>query len=153
MITGLKIVRGPGAVVTEKKTQEYGGRVGTGMSAAFGSSYIVDTGEMSGHQVRGQEATFGGSSDFVFAYRLSRISFTKDDNQIPVAKQERYTAGAMLGVKSERIAEDHVSEFMERLRVEGEDAVRRDLRGMESVTAIDEDDNKACECFVVPLKH
>ena len=153
MITGLKTVQGAGAVVTERQTQEYGGHVGIGMSAPFGSPHIVDTGEMSGHQVSGQETTFGGSSDFVFAYRLSRISFTKGNNQIPVTKQEKYTAGAMLGARSERKAEGHVSEFMERLRVEGEDAVRRDLHGMESATAIDEDDDEACECFVVPLKH
>jgi len=151
MITGLKIVRGPGAAVTERKTQEYGGHAGIGRSAPFGSPYVLDTGNMSGREASLQETTFGGSSDFVFAYRLSRISFTKGDNQSTVAKQERYTAGAMLGAKSKRKADDHTSGFMERLRFDGEDAVVRDLHRMKSVAAIDEDD-EACECFVVPLK-
>lgn len=152
MVTGLKIVRGPGAAMTQRKTQEYGGHAGIGISAPFGTPYVLDTGDVSGRQASRQETTFGGSSDFVFAYRLSRISFTKGDDQSPVAKQEKYTAGAMLGAKSERKADDGVSIFMERLIVEGEDAVRRDLRGMESVAAIDEDDEQLCECFVVPLE-
>jgi hypothetical protein len=152
MVTGLKIVRGPGAAVTQSKTQQYGGHAGIGMSAPFGTPYVLDTGDFSRRQASREETSFGGSSDFVFAYRLSRISFTKFDIQSHVAKQEKYTAGALLGATFKRNTDDCASNFMEGLIVEAEDAVRRDLRGIESVTAIDEDNEQLCECFVVPLE-
>lgn len=151
MVTGLKIVRGPGAEMIERKTRRYEGHARLGVSTPFGSPYVVDSGDMTGYQASSQGTSFGGASDFIFAYRLSKISFKKEGDQDPLPRQERYrTAGGMLGINSEHEDDDCLSDFMEDLTIGGEDAVRRDLPNMVPLAAFDESDDKECQCFVVP---
>jgi hypothetical protein len=152
MITGLKVVRGPGAAVIERNTQVYGGHARMGISAPFGSPYAFDTGDLSGRQENLKDTAFRDSSDFIFAYRLSRITFKTQDGQPPVARPEKYRTGALLGVNSEREEDDHVSGLIDALIIEGEEAIRQDLSEMEWFAAIDENDEGECQCYVVPLQ-
>jgi len=150
MVTGLKLARGPGSQVISRKYAVREGHANVGISGFTmpGGAVTFDAGDMSIHQVRNEENSFRGS-DFVVAYRLSKITVRKDLEQIVVAKNEKYTAGAMLGAETnERVYPDLDPSL--NVTIEGEGAVECELPTDEIVTAVDERGIESCQCFIVP---
>jgi hypothetical protein len=151
IITGLKIVRGPGAEVTKRRSLGGHGSAKFGVPGTVaGFPFAVDTGEVTLHHSGSENTSFGGGSDFVFGYRLGKITFHKSPQGAQVPKHQAYTVGAVLGVKDNPSVKNSPAAITATIEFGGDDAVAQELRGEELIPAIDEDDNQECKCFVVP---
>jgi hypothetical protein len=151
IITGLKIVRGPGAQVTSRRSHGQDGFAKFGLPGTIaGAHFAVDTGEVTLSHTDTENTAFGESSDFVIGYRLGKITFHKDGVGIQVPKYQIHKDGAMLGVKDDQNVGTSIPVINARVEFEGDDAVAQELLVEESIMAIDEDDNQECKCFVVP---
>jgi hypothetical protein len=101
MVTGVKIARGARSVLQEKQARGVNARFGvdatgfTGVPAQGGPQFKVEA-------THHEKVQFGGSKDFVFAYRLLRI--------IPkphgVIKKKRFEAGATTLTNDDAYIED-----------------------------------------------
>jgi hypothetical protein len=58
----------------------------------------------------------------------------------------------MLAAGQDRDVDDSTVRINAQVTYEGEEAVAEDLGNQDTVTAIDEDDNTKCRCFVVRQK-
>jgi hypothetical protein len=150
MITGVKIARGPGSEIISKRSLGREGHAHFGLSVA-GSPLALDAGNMMLHQAGADNTSFGGSSDFVIGFRLAKISFHENAEGVRVPKQQMHTGGAMLGVKEGQTRGESSSTITAKVKFDGDEAVADDLREEDLITAIDEDDDQECRCFVVPL--
>ncbi|KAF3019350.1 hypothetical protein E8E14_010666 [Neopestalotiopsis sp. 37M] len=103
IITGVKVVTGISASTESGRSTganigvEVDGTVWSGGAVPIGGGPSVEHTVSSGAKTR-----WDGSDDFVFAYRLSRVSVSKKTHQ--VASEEEYQKGAMLGKEAERAA-------------------------------------------------
>jgi hypothetical protein len=153
MVTGLKIARGPDSQVMSRKSMIREGRANLSLPGVIGFSPIAfDAGDMSFRQSSSTNTSFGGSSDFVFAYRLGKITFCNNFGDYPVPKLQKFREGAMLAAGQDRDVDDSTVRINAQVTYEGEEAVAEDLSNQDTVTAIDEDDNTKCRCFIVPQK-
>ena len=151
MITGLKIVRGPGAEVTKRRSLIGDGSARFGVPGTMaGVPFAVDTGEVSLHHTNSENTSFGGSSDFVIGYRLGKITFHKNSEGAHIPTLQTHTDGAFFGLRDDKNAEASLPVITPKINFEGDDAVVRDLQGEELIPAVDDDDNQTCMCFVVP---
>ena len=92
MITGVKIARGARAV--RKEADEIGGEAKVSLNAALALGAPVEVGPKLGASIRREGARgFGGSSDFVFAYRLRKI-FVRFSSRI---RSKEMTGGKLEG--------------------------------------------------------
>jgi hypothetical protein len=153
MVTGLKIARGPDSQIINRKSMIREGRANLSLPGVIGFSPIaVDAGDVSFRQSSTTNTSFGGSSDFVFAYRLGKITFCNNFGDHPVPKLLKFKEGAMLAAGQERDVDDSTVRINAKVTYEGEEAVAEDLGNQDAVIAIDEDDNTKCRCFIVPQK-
>jgi hypothetical protein len=153
MITGLKIARGPGSQVTSLKSYGREGQVKTGLSASVaGFPFTVDNGDVTLRQAGVKNTSYGGSSDFVIAYRLGKITFHKTADGSHTLKHEKYTVGAVLGEDDAPSRRESSSKITASVQFDGDHTIAEELRKEkeEVVIAIDEEDNQECSCFVVP---
>ena len=149
MITGLKIGRGPDSQVTSSRSYSREGHIQTGLSTNMaGYPFAIDTGSTSVHQSGAKETKFRGSSDFVIAYRLAKITFHKKVDGVRIPMHEKYTVGALLG-EGEGLSRDD-DKLALKVRVDRDAAVAEELSKEDLATAIDEEDNHECMCFIVP---
>jgi hypothetical protein len=152
MITGLKIVRGPGSRVTTQRSMAREGNVNFGFPGIMGAGpFTLDALNTRLHQAGTTNTSFEGS-DFVFGYRLGKVTFEKDEDCY-TAKQQTCTDGAMLGIKKSQGSGDgrNINIGM-KVVFEGDDAVSEELPSDALESAFDEDGNEECQCFIVPLE-
>jgi hypothetical protein len=157
MITGLKIVHGPGSHVISRRAMTQGGHANIGLSGfRDAGSSAVDSGDASIRQggTTSTNFSYNGSSDFVIGYRLGKITFQRGwwSGKGPhPPKYQRNVAGNMLGVSERRTNEDFHSSNAVKVIYEGEEAIAEELReqNLASIAAIDEGDDEDCQCFVV----
>lgn len=107
MVTGVKIARG--ASVTRLKTHSSSVGVQAGLSTdpSWVPCNVGLESEMSKHD--SQSLSFEKSSDFVFAFRLRKITY---DKKKP-AKSESYNTGAMLGADDEMTSTEPQAEILD----------------------------------------
>jgi hypothetical protein len=152
MVTGLKIARGPDSQVTNRKSIIREGRANLSLPGVIGFSPIAfDAGDLSFRQQSSTNTSFGGSSDFVFAYRLGKITFCNNFEDCPVPKLQKFKEGAMLAARQDR-GDEGTTRITAKVTYEGEGAVAEDLCEQDAFIATDEDDNSKCRCFIVPPK-
>jgi len=124
-----------------------------------GASIALDSGDMRTRQTKIEDTSFGGSSDFLIGYRLSKITFRKNSAQEFTPKLEKYTqgnlcggGGAMLGWQT---FDDNIRTFQSTLSIaiEVKEAIEKDFAAsaLRPVAAVDEDHNTECQCVMVPL--
>ena len=147
MITGIKIAIG--ASVTSTKLKERGINVqlgvdGTavgGVPLGLGPNVEVSSG-------RTQAVSFDGASDFVFAFRLREIIYSKKRGMT----DREYSKGALFGLESGQGAaafqpkQDVSEEDLEVLGLADEDVNAEDV-DLEASATVDDDDGEACECL------
>lgn len=101
MITGVKIARGARSILQEKKARGLGAKSGvdatafTGAPIQGGPDFKIETAHY-------EKVQFGGSKDFVFAYRLLRIIPKRSG----VIKKKRYEAGTTTFGNDDEFVED-----------------------------------------------
>ena len=151
IITGLKIVRGPGAEVTKRRSLGGDGSAKFGVPATLaGVPFAVDTGEVTLHHTDAENTSFGGSSDFIIGYRLGKITFHRNHEGAQVPEHQPHTDGAFLGVNDDQSAETSRLDITASIEFGGDDVIAQELQGEELIPAIDEEDNEECKCFVIP---
>lgn len=150
MITGLKIVRGPDSQVTARRSMARGVNANFGLPLMMGAwPNALEAGDITLRQQGTKNTTFSGSSDFVIAYRLGKITFVTniDDVRVPKYPLEKHTAGAMMGSDGGDRAKS--LKAAKKVNYEGGGAVALELHE-ELLAAIDEDGDEECRCFLVP---
>jgi hypothetical protein len=153
MITGLKTVRGLGAKVTSKRSTGYEGSANFGISGMMPASpFALDAGDVTLRHEGWEDTSFRGSSDFVIGYRLIRITFKKNAEQVHVPEHQKHTVGAMLGVKNGPGRETRYSIIAARAEFGGDEVIADELCNQSFATAFDEADDNECKCFAVPSK-
>jgi hypothetical protein len=148
IITGLKIVRGPGSQVTSRRTIAREGHANFGLPGIWGAGpFTLDSGDMRLHQAGTTNNSFSGSTDFVIGYRLGKITFEKLTG---APKHQKHTEGAMLGITNGP-GNDNAGSYDDlKVIFAGEAAAAEGFCEKELVSAIDEDDGEDCHCFIVP---
>jgi len=150
IVTSLKIVHGPDAEVTSRRSRAQEGHANIGLHGLMGASpFALDAGDFSVRNARNTTSSFDGSSDFVFAYRLGKITFPPDAEGVPQPKHQLHKVGAVLGIDEVRKIDVRVDELPRAVCFEGEEAVLRGLDAEKLLTAIDEDDEGECKCLIV----
>jgi hypothetical protein len=150
MITGVKIARGPGSEIISKKSLRREGHAQFSLSVA-GSPLALDAGDMMLHDASVDNTSFRGSSDFVIGFRLVKITFHETADGVRVPEQQKHIDGAMLSIKEGQTKGESYATITVKVRFDGDEAVADELREEDLITAIDEDDNQECRCFVLPL--
>jgi hypothetical protein len=151
MVTGVKIVRGPGSHVVSRRSIAQGGQANISVPSPMGAGGVVfDSGDVSFGQGGTANTSFNGSSDFVIGYRVGKITFQKVSEGDRVPRHQRHEVGAMLGISEGRANEDAPTV---KVILEEEEGIAEELhrQNMVAIGAIDEADDKDCKCFVVPL--
>jgi hypothetical protein len=92
MVTGVKIARG--ATVTSKNVKECGGMLKIGVDGTMVGAPVSGGPKVESTMTRTEKVEFGGSSDYVFAYRVVRIKLKRSGD----VSQDDYTKGAMFGL-------------------------------------------------------
>jgi hypothetical protein len=96
IITGVKTVTG--AKAKSHKSRAVGGKLGVEVDGTIWSGGTVPIGggpEVEGKRENKEGTSWKGSSDFVFAFRVRKVSVKKKTGE--VKKYEEYKTGAMLG--------------------------------------------------------
>lgn len=102
IITGLKVVTG--AEVNTQKSCTVASTFGSEVDGTVWSGGTVPIGvgpSVEGKLGKKASTKWEGSSEFVFAFRVSKVFVQKKTGQ--VIKEEEYQKGAMLGNKTERL--------------------------------------------------
>ncbi len=101
VITGLKTVHG--AKAKTLVSRRYGGKLGVEVDGTVWSGGTAPVGggpEVEGKTGKKHGASWAGSDDFVFAFRVRRVRVGQKTGAVD--RQEDYKAGAMLGSDAER---------------------------------------------------
>lgn len=93
VITGIKIVRGANAKTCQNRSKGGETKVEADLTTISGAPIALGP-EVNFRTESTTEMCFGGSSDFVFAYRVRKILVAKKDSTIK--RDKDYTKGAML---------------------------------------------------------
>ena len=148
MITGVKVAIG--ASVTSTKLKQRGiqmqlGVDGTAVGVPLGLGPDI---EISSGQTQG--TSFDGASDFVFAFRLREVIYSKRQGIV----HREFSKGALFSLEDGRRKpaverNEEISEGFELLGLADEDVTAEDvdLKG----SAIVDDDGEACECLIVQI--
>lgn len=102
IITGLKTVTG--AKAKSHKSRAIGGNLGFEVDGTIWSGGTVPVGggpEIEGRAKKKERTTWEGSSDFVLAFRVRKVSVKRSTGA--VTEEEDYQKGAMLGIEPEKI--------------------------------------------------
>ncbi len=153
MITGVKIAYVASGKTT--RTSKHGFELSPSVNLAAASVPITPGMKLSGNMADKEEVSFESSSDYVFAYRLTRIQYMPKQGIYAI---EDFRKGALYNFedqvvvdssKDERAAhvEGNAPMEIEVIGVEGADTKADDL-GMDAVLAVD-DDGELCECVTM----
>ncbi|MCJ1443063.1 MAG: hypothetical protein MMC23_003560 [Stictis urceolatum] len=133
MITGLKMVHG--AKVGEKNSKGHGGNAKIGADLTATGAPVTVGPDVEYSVEKGQEVSFDGGSDFVFAYRLTRIKY-KRKNLV----SEEYTKAALFSSdESQSAPEVQNSQVVIEGLVEPEG---NELLGAKIASSIDEEEDE-----------
>ncbi|KAH7417512.1 hypothetical protein BKA64DRAFT_740007 [Cadophora sp. MPI-SDFR-AT-0126] len=140
VVTGIKVVRG--AKGKSGRERGVGGEVGVSVDGTIWSGGLVPVGggpSVSSQHDRKASESWEGSSDFVFAFRVSKVSVkvrkseTGEAKEIQVGKEEMYKKGAMLRNEVRAEAEDEFEILEGEVDVEEEGCVEKELRDGDEV--------------------
>jgi len=145
IVKGVKIARG--ATAKTLRTKANGGR----LSVSVDRTLMVAPGSVGPKleaEIKKEDGVeFGGSDDFVFAYRLGRIKVRKTGE----AEEDDHNEGALFGVPE---AEDDKEKEKEKVafrvtEVEGDEAVAGEFGEEEIVETLDDDEvDEKCTCII-----
>lgn len=145
MITGVKIARG--AHVTSKTTKAHQEMLKVGVDMTALTAVPVSGGpKMETSRTNERQVKFDGSSDYVFAYRVSKIRLRKDGK---VKAQEDFNKGALFGVDegdSGRVEDLAAGDW----DVEELVSTSQELQGGNNVSEVYEDGEDAIGVVVEP---
>jgi hypothetical protein len=146
MVTGLKIARGPSA--TRKQVDEIGGEGKIGLDATATTGVPVQGGpKLSLSRKREDSEWFSSSSDFVFAYRLQKISVSWSGSM----SSKEVTGGDLLGHGDDVSGSEDEDEVDGLGEIEWVQLDRRDLGsdyvpvGFRTVAVRDDADDQECQ--------
>ena len=151
MVTGVKTAYG--ATFTMSKSREWGGEGKVGISPNVPGLEVGPTGSFT--QTSKVTETVGGPTDFVFAFRLNKLHYSRTRSKYV---QEKFTKGALYSdtwdeneddpdkrdgttVPAEDVAESEGEEVAEVEGLEEEDAGEAEFQ-IEGVTVVDEEDGE-----------
>ncbi|PMD35139.1 hypothetical protein L207DRAFT_637536 [Hyaloscypha variabilis F] len=143
MITGLKVARGVRAKSRKVSGIEGRATASATLGVVLGAQGNVE-GETAGRLRQITADSFEGSTDIVIAYRLRKITCSRTME----VKHEEETSGAILGIEDEAsgsLRSYHVA------TISREDAAADDSDASKMFLALDDVDEKECQCFV-PIK-
>jgi hypothetical protein len=133
MVTGVKIARG--ASVTGKTVKVYEGMLKAGLDATMLTGVPVSGGpQIETSSTKEQEVKFDNGSDYVFAYRVVKIQFSKDGN---VKGHKDFIKGALFGTDEGTSNKEDLG--AEDWSVEGLVATSEELQGNDIVSEVYED--------------
>jgi hypothetical protein len=146
IVTGLKVVRG--GKIKSSKTRGRGGALSVGLDGT-GVAVPVEAGpEFEVQRSREEGVEWGGSDDFVFAYRVSRVKVKKRSGEVV---EEGYTKGALFGLKEDKDGNVVVGGGgFEIDEVEGDAAIAEEF-GEEELVDV-EDDEEECVCMLPEME-
>lgn len=108
VITGIKVVRG--AQANTQKSRGVTGTLGVEVDGTLVTSGVVPVSggpELEASVSKKSKASWAGSSDFVFAFRVSKVWVDRMTGQ--VEREEEYLKGAMLGEEQEEVKRPELS--------------------------------------------
>ena len=145
MITGVKIARG--ADVEQARSKEAGTHLKAGVDGTTAGSPVAVGPEVTISSSNSETTSSKGSSDFVFAYRLREIYYSKGK-----VKHREHNKGALqdLGGSSTKSSKEDVSAIppLEILGCAGEDVTGEGSAAGNGL-AVDEDNGEECNIFAV----
>ncbi|PVH85639.1 hypothetical protein DL98DRAFT_557564 [Cadophora sp. DSE1049] len=137
VITGVKVVRGANSSGKSGRERGVGGEVGVSVDGTIWSGGLVPVGggpSISSQHERKATESWEASSDFVFAFRVSKIGVkikkrgAEEETGLEVGKEEMYKKGAMLGDEVEGEGDGDEFEILEGdVDVEEEGCVEKEL--------------------------
>ena len=143
IISGLKIVRG--GKIKSSKTRGHGGTLSVGIDGTALAAPVEVGPEFEVQRAKGEDVEWGGSDDFVFAYRLSRIKVKRKTGEV---KEEKYVKGALYELKPDEdgntIQEE--SPIFEFEKLEGDEVIAGEFE--EELVHVQDDDEGDCVCVV-----
>lgn len=131
--------------VKSSKKRGHGGSLSVGLDGTAVAMPVEAGPEFEIYKERGEDAEWGASDGFVFAYRVSRIKLKRRTGEV---KEEEYTkGGALYGLKESlnRDADQEEGVRFEMDDIEGDDAVAREFSEEELINAAD--DYEECICI------
>ena len=145
MITGVKIARG--ADVEQARWEEAGTHLRVGVNGTTAVSPLAAGPEVTISSSGSETTSSKGSSDFVFAYRLREIYYSK--GKVKHRQHNKGALQALSGSFTKKSKEDDSVIFpMEILGYAGEDVSGERLAVSEEL-AVDEDNGEICNIFTV----
>ena len=144
MITGIKIARG--ADVALAKSKEAGAHVRAGVDGTPAGTPVAAGPEVTISSKDSEKTSYGGSSDFVFAYRLRKIFYEKGQ-----VRDDEYNKGALYGLGDWKADEMKADPSASTLEVIGLAKVDASAKGPEfrEEPAIDEYGEEQCNIVKV----
>lgn len=146
IVKGVKIARG--ATAKTLRTKANGGRLGVSVDGTLMAAPGSVGPELKAKIKKEDGVEFGGSDDFVFAYRLGRI---KVDRKTGEAEEDDHNEGALFGLPG---ADDDKEKEKEKAtfrvtEVEGDEAVAGEFGEEEIVETLDDDGvDEKCTCII-----
>lgn len=140
MVTGVKIARGADVALAKSKEAGTYMRVGAdgtpvGTPGAAGPEVTISL-------KSSEKTSFGGSSDFVFAYRLRKIFYEKGQ-----VRHDEYNKGVLYGLEDGKLDDNDATQCppptLEVVGIANVDTSARGL-GFQEESAMDEDDEQKC---------
>lgn len=144
MITGIKIARG--AEVALAKSKGAGAHMRVGVDGTPAGTPVAARPEITISSKDSEKTSYGGSSDFVFAYRLRKIFYEKGQ-----VRDDEYNKGALYGLGDRKADETEANPPLSTLEVIGLAKVDASARGpgSQETPAIDEYGEEQCNVVSV----
>ncbi|OCL01390.1 hypothetical protein AOQ84DRAFT_11085 [Glonium stellatum] len=146
IVKGVKIARGASAKTL--RTRADGGRLGVSVDGTLMAAPVNVGPELEAEVKKEDVVEFGGSDDFVFAYRLGRI---KIDRKTGGMEEEDHDDGALFGLPGAGDDEDEEEKAVFFVtEVEGDEAVAGEFGEEEITDTLDDDeDDENCACILL----
>lgn len=126
IITGMKVVRGAKVEMMESKGKEFGKKIGFD-GTSVGVPITVGL-EVKATSKSTKLNSFDGSSDFVFAIKVRKLTLKRDGT----IKDKQVTKGAMFGIEKEELKQDPLEGLS--LQVDDEELCLDDIQNIDDAT-------------------
>lgn len=144
IVKGVKIARG--ATAKTLRTKANGGRLGVSVDGTLMAAPVSVGPELEAEIKKEDGVEFGGSDDFVFAYRLGRI---KVDRKTGEAGEDDHNAGALFELPDAEDDEEKEKATFLVTEVEGDETVAGEFGEEERVETLDDDEvDEKCTCII-----
>lgn len=125
-MTGMKVVRGAKVEMMESKGKEFEKRGFDGTSVGVPNAVRLEA-KVTSRSTKLN--SFDGSSDFVFAIKVRKLTLKRDGT----IKDKQVTKGAMFGIQKEGFKQDPLEGLS--LQVDDEELLLDDIQGIDYVTS------------------